>query len=70
MIHTYNLRLNNVIYSFLVMRTSGSLKVILNASIVGGMKFGISGENCLRFANIDGIYLVKASPLINNSYLL
>lgn len=43
------------------MRTSGCLKVVLNASIVPGMKFATSGENCLRFTHIDGVYLVKVS---------
>ncbi|XP_074598046.1 ran-binding protein 3-like [Brevipalpus obovatus] len=45
--------------SRLIMRTSGSLKVILNALIVVGMKFELSNERCLRFTNIDGIYLLK-----------
>ncbi|XP_015783632.1 ran-binding protein 3 [Tetranychus urticae] len=45
--------------SRLVMRTAGSLKVILNASIVSGMKFELSNEKCLRFTCIDGIYLFK-----------
>ncbi|RWS01984.1 ran-binding protein 3-like isoform X1, partial [Dinothrombium tinctorium] len=58
------LRLNDKIKedklcSRLVMRTSGSLKVILNSFIVAGMKFELSNEQCLRFTNVDGIYLIK-----------
>ncbi|RWS30245.1 ran-binding protein 3-like isoform X1 [Leptotrombidium deliense] len=58
------LRLNDKIKddklcSRLVMRTSGSLKVILNSIIVAGMKFELSNEQCLRFTNLDGIYLIK-----------
>ena len=41
------------------MRTSGVLRVILNAHIVAGMKFELANDNCLRFTNVDGIYLVK-----------
>ena len=46
------------------MRTAGSLKVILNTSIVAGMKFELSKERCLQFTNIDGIYLIKVGFLI------
>ncbi len=41
------------------MRTSGALRVILNAHIMAGMKFELSNEQCLRFSNVDGIYLIK-----------
>ena len=43
----------------LVMRTTGVLRVILNAHIVAGMKFDFANDNCLRFTYVDGIYLIK-----------
>jgi hypothetical protein len=45
--------------SRLVMRTTGSLKVILNSSIVVGMKNERNNEHCLSFTNIEGLYMVK-----------
>lgn len=45
-----------------VMRTSGALRVILNTHLVAGMKFELANDQCLRFTNIDGIFLIKASP--------
>jgi hypothetical protein len=48
------------------MRTAGSLKVILNTSIVAGMKFELSKERCLQFTNIDGIYLIKVSLFLTS----
>lgn len=62
-----HLRLNDVIKndrlcSRLVMRTSGALRVILNAHVVAGMKFELANDNCLRFTNVDGIYMIKANP--------
>ncbi|KAI2806144.1 hypothetical protein RDWZM_009288 [Blomia tropicalis] len=61
------LRLNDVmkdekLCSRLVMRTTGALRVILNAHIVAGMKFELANDNCLRFTYVDGIYLIKANP--------
>ncbi|CAG2174330.1 unnamed protein product, partial [Oppiella nova] len=61
------LRLNDVIKdeklcSRIVMRTSGALRVILNAHLVSGMRFDMSNEQCLRFTNVDGIYLIKGAP--------
>ena len=65
-------RLGNFIFTFLrltlfftlfysVMRTTGALRVILNAHIVAGMKFELANDNCLRFTYVDGIYLIKVS---------
>jgi len=45
--------------SRLVMRTAGSLKVILNCSLLTGMNIGKASETQLKFTNIDGIYTVK-----------
>lgn len=45
--------------SRLVMRTAGSLKLILNASLVSGMTFTKSSEETIRFTNHDGIYSIK-----------
>lgn len=45
--------------SRLVMRTAGSLKLILNASLVSGMTFSKSSESSIRFTNHDGIYSIK-----------
>ncbi|KAI1282162.1 Ran-binding protein 3 [Halotydeus destructor] len=45
--------------SRLVMRTAGSLKVILNCSLVVGMKFTLTADKHFRFTNVDGIFLVK-----------
>ena len=46
------------------MRTTGSLKVILNASLVVGMKFETNNESAdyLRFTTVDGIHLIRVSP--------
>lgn len=44
--------------SRIVMRTAGSLKLILNCLIISGMKIEITSD-CLRFSNLDGIYLIK-----------
>ncbi len=41
------------------MRTTGALRVILNAHLVAGMKFEPANDNCLRFTNVDGIYMIK-----------
>lgn len=41
------------------MRTSGALRVILNAHIVAGMKFELVNNHCLQFTYVDGIYMIK-----------
>jgi len=61
-----NLRLNDKYdkertTSRLIMRTAGSYKLILNCLIISGMKFEMT-NNCIRFSNVDGIYLVKGKP--------
>jgi hypothetical protein len=58
-----NLRLNDRITddrtcSRLIMRTSGSYKLILNCLLVHGMKFEITTD-CLRFSTVDGIHIIK-----------
>lgn len=58
-----NLRLNDRFTdgktcSRLIMRTSGSYKLILNCLLVHGMKFELAND-CLRFSTVDGIQLIK-----------
>ncbi|CAG2100412.1 unnamed protein product [Medioppia subpectinata] len=60
--HSDNKRKYEVITGEEVMRTSGALRVILNAHVVSGMRFDVSNEQCLRFTNVDGIYLIKGAP--------
>lgn len=57
-----DVRKNDKLCSRLVMRTTGALRVILNAHLVAGMKFEPANDNCLRFTNVDGIYMIKANP--------
>lgn len=50
--------------SRLIMRTAGSLKLILNCLIISGMKFELTNDSkCLRFSNVDGIYLIKGKQM-------
>lgn len=71
-----NLRLNDKYEdrtsSRLIMRTAGSFKLILNCLIQSGMKFELTNESsCIRFSNVDGIYLIKGKQLdIEQIYLL
>ena len=64
-----NLRLNDKYdeertSSRLIMRTAGSLKLILNCLIIRGMKFELTNDSkCLRFSNVDGIYLIKGKQM-------
>ena len=64
-----NLRLNDKYdeertSSRLIMRTAGSLKLILNCLIISGMKFELTNDSkCLRFSNVDGIYLIKGKQM-------
>ena len=64
-----NLRLNDKYdeersSSRLIMRTAGSFKLILNCLIISGMKFELTNDSkCLRFSNVDGIYLVKGKQM-------
>lgn len=63
-----NLRLNDKYEertsSRLIMRTAGSLKLILNCLIISGMKFELTNDSkCLRFSNVDGIYLIKGKQM-------
>lgn len=51
------------------MRTSGVLRVILNAHVVAGMKVELANDNCLRFTNVDGIYLIKVCCIFAISIL-
>ena len=58
-----NLRLNDKKVdgkssSRLIMRTSGSLKLILNCMIVHGMKFEQSSDT-LRFSTVDGVHIIR-----------
>lgn len=53
------------------MRTTGALRVILNAHLVAGMKFELANDNCLRFTNVDGIYMIKVDfCLVDDFYLV
>lgn len=63
-----NLRLNDKYEertsSRLIMRTAGSFKLILNCLIQSGMKFELTNEcTCIRFSNVDGIYLIKGKQM-------
>ena len=46
------------------MRTAGALRVILNTHLVAGMKFELANEQCLRFTNVEGIFLIKVINFI------
>lgn len=52
------------LFCITVMRTAGALRVILNTHLVAGMKFELANEQCLRFTNVEGIFLIKVINLI------